>query len=158
VVTEYPLRNISLGDVPLTGVFDKIEFDGRNVNVVDYKTGNIKYATDKLKAPDEKNPDGGDYWRQIMFYKILLDAQRVKPWTMISGEIDFLEKDEKKNDFVKVRYELFPDEIEIVKTQIKHVYQKIMNLEFTEGCGKEDCDWCNFVRENYILREHAITL
>ena len=57
-----------------------------------------------------------------------------------------------------MKYELIPDEIEIVKIQIKHVYQKIMNLEFTQGCGKEDCDWCNFVRENYILREHAITL
>ncbi len=158
VVTEYPLRNIHLGEVPLTGVFDKIEFDGRNVNVVDYKTGSVKYAADKLKAPDEKNPDGGDYWRQIMFYKILLDAQRVKPWTMISGEIDFLEKDERKNDFVKVKYEMIPDQIEIVKTQIRHVYQKIMNLEFTQGCGKEDCEWCNFVRENYILKEHAITL
>lgn len=158
VVTEYPLRNIHLGNVPLTGVFDKIEFDGRNVNVVDYKTGSIKYAMDKLKAPDEKNPDGGDYWRQIMFYKILLDAQHVKPWTMVSGEIDFLEKDEKTNDFIKVKYTLIPEEIEIVKAQIKHVYQKIMNLEFTQGCGKEDCDWCNFVRENYIMKEHAITL
>jgi DNA helicase-2/ATP-dependent DNA helicase PcrA len=149
VVTEYPLRNIRLGDVPITGVFDKIEFEGNNVNVVDYKTGSVKRGLEKMKIPDETNPLGGDYWRQIMFYKILIDAQQYKPWKMVSGEIDFIEKDERKNNFLKYRFEMVPEQIDIVKSQIREVYARMMNLEFTKGCGKEDCEWCNFVRENY---------
>ena len=145
VVTEYPVRNVMLKHVPITGVFDKIEFINKEVNVVDYKTGNVTYAKDKLKAPDEKNPLGGDYWRQILFYKILMDAQKYKPWKMVSGEIDFIEKNE-KGEFVKHQIVINEGEIEVVKQQIMDVYDRIQRLEFTTGCNKEDCEWCAFVK------------
>ncbi len=146
VLTEYPIRNIEMDGIPLTGVFDKLEFDGDNVNVVDYKTGSVKYSEDKLRSPDQKNVNGGDYWRQIMFYKILMDAQKYKPWVMVSGEIDYLEKSDEKQ-FVKHKFQIVQDEVDTVKAQIRDTYQKIKNLEFTQGCGKEDCEWCNFIRD-----------
>jgi len=31
-----------------------------------------------------------------------------------------------------------------------------MNFEFTKGCGKEDCQWCSFVKYNY--RSEALIL
>ncbi len=145
VVTEYPIRNAEMEGIPITGVFDKIEFIGKDVNVVDYKTGAVKYAREKLLPPSEKNPDGGDYWRQIMFYKILLDSQRTKPWKMISGEVDFIEKDE-SGEFVRHKFAIASDQVDIVKAQIRDTYARIKNLEFTTGCGDDDCDWCNFVR------------
>lgn len=144
VVTEYPIRNVILDGIPLTGVFDKVEFMGKEVNVVDYKTGNSDRSKEKLFPPNEKYPDGGDYWRQIMFYKILLDNQKLKDWKMVSGEIDFLEKNE-KGELVKFRLPIVAQEVDIVKAQIKDTYARIKNLEFTTGCGKEDCKWCNFV-------------
>ena len=39
VAIERNIRNIVVNDVPLRGKLDKLEFDGRSVNVVDYKTG-----------------------------------------------------------------------------------------------------------------------
>lgn len=152
VVTEFAVNNTIIENVPITGRFDKVEFYGKDVNVVDYKTGNVKYGLEKLRGPDEKNRDGGDYWRQIMFYKILLDAQKYKPWKMISGQVDFLEKNE-KNEYVKHIIQIIPDQVEIVKAQIKDSYQKIMNLEFTEGCGRDECEWCTFVKENFQYNE-----
>lgn len=146
VVTEYPLRNVIMENVPLTGVFDKVEFYGKEVNVVDYKTGNADRNKEKLYPPNDKNKDGGEYWRQIIFYKILLDNQKLNPWKMISGEIDFLEKNE-KGELLKHKFEIVPADIEIVKAQIIDVYRRIKNLEFTTGCGKDDCKWCNFVSE-----------
>ena len=146
VVLEYPIRNVIMDDVPITGVFDKVEFNGNEVNVVDYKTGNADRSKEKLYPPHPKDPNGGDYWRQIMFYKILLDNQKYKPWKMVSGEIDFLEKNE-KGDLVKYRFPIVQDEVDVVKAQIKEVYHQIKSLAFTEGCGKEECKWCNFVRE-----------
>ena len=34
------------------------------------------------------------------FYKILLDSENIKGWEMLTGEIDFIQKN-KKNEFVK---------------------------------------------------------
>lgn len=148
IVSEYSIGNIEIEGVPITGRIDKIEFNGKEVNMVDYKTGKIDYALPKLKSPDEKNPEGGDYWRQIVFYQILMDNNKRKDWKMISGEFDFIEKDEKKKGFIKVRLQVAKEEVHIVKSQIKTVYQKIMNHEFSEGCGDKDCEWCVFVKNN----------
>jgi DNA helicase-2/ATP-dependent DNA helicase PcrA len=46
-----------------------------------------------------------------------------------------------------------PEFIPFVENLITVSYEKIMNHEFTHGCGKEDCNWCNFVRENFDLHE-----
>lgn len=152
-VTEFHIRNTEVAGVPIKGTLDKIEFHGNDVNVVDYKTGNPQYAREKVKPPDEKNPNGGDYWRQILFYKILLDNQRLQRWNMVSGEVDFIEKDASKNDFVQWRIAIVKEHIDIVVAQIRDTYQKIKNHEFAEGCGKDDCEWCKFVKENNLNKK-----
>ncbi|MFX6035753.1 hypothetical protein ABTE74_20440, partial [Acinetobacter baumannii] len=73
VAIERSIKNVVVKGVPLKGKLDKLEFDGKAVNVVDYKTGDFEKALAKLKAPNEKEPNGGDYWRQAVFYKILVD-------------------------------------------------------------------------------------
>ncbi len=42
VILEKNIRNVEVEGVPLNGKLDKLEFDGKKVNVVDYKTG--RYA------------------------------------------------------------------------------------------------------------------
>jgi hypothetical protein len=43
--------------VPIKGNLDKIEFDGKNVTVVDYKTGRVRNAKDELQHPtNDDNP------------------------------------------------------------------------------------------------------
>ena len=76
--------------IPLKGKLDKLEFDGKAVNVVDYKTGNVDNAKEKIKGPNDKQPDGGDYWRQAVFYKILVDNYEAKDWKVVSTEFDFI--------------------------------------------------------------------
>ena len=149
VVTEYAVNGAEYEGVPITGKLDKIEFEGKNlVNVIDYKTGKSENGKRKLNPPNEKDPNGGDYWRQIIFYKILLDSDNKKEFDMVSGELDFLEPS-KSGEFVKEKVMIDPVSLSIVKEQIRDNYKKIMNFEFTKGCGKEDCQWCNFVKYNY---------
>jgi DNA helicase-2/ATP-dependent DNA helicase PcrA len=69
VSVETYIKGVVVDGVPLKGKLDKLEFNGKEVNVVDYKTGNVDNALPKLKAPGEKNPDGGDYWRQAVFIR-----------------------------------------------------------------------------------------
>ncbi len=145
VATERNIRNVVNG-VPIKGKLDKLEFTGKQVNVVDYKTGDPDKAKDKLKAPEEKIPNGGDYWRQAVFYKILLDNYN-RDWIAVSSEFDFIEPDKKKN-YRKEKLFVTPEDITTVKHQIKTVWNKIQAHDFYTGCGKPDCHWCEFVKTN----------
>jgi DNA helicase-2/ATP-dependent DNA helicase PcrA len=135
--------------VPLKGKLDKLEFNGKDVNVVDYKTGDIDKALPKMKGPHDKLPEGGDYWRQAVFYKILIDNYQQKDWKVISTEFDFIEPDKKKQ-YRKEKIVINPQDTETVKQQITEVWTKIQQKDFYTGCGKEDCHWCNFVKDNQL--------
>ena len=47
VAIERNIRNVVVNGVPLKGKLDKLEFDGKSVNVVDYKTGDPEKAKPK---------------------------------------------------------------------------------------------------------------
>ncbi|HSZ84430.1 MAG TPA: ATP-dependent DNA helicase [Puia sp.] len=145
-VAEINIRNVVIKGVPIKGKLDKLEFTGKDVNVVDYKTGDIEKALPKLRSPNDKEPNGGDYWRQAVFYKILIDNYK-KDWRVISTEFDFIEPDKKKN-YRKEKVIISAPDIETVTQQIVDTWQKIQNREFYTGCGKSDCHWCNFVKTN----------
>jgi DNA helicase-2/ATP-dependent DNA helicase PcrA len=148
VTTEYRINNVVVKDIPLKGAIDKIEFNGKQVVVIDYKTGNIENAREKLQAPNEKNPLGGDYWRQAVFYKILLN-HHPKNWEVVSAEFDFVEPNKKKL-FEKIAISISDADITTVSQQIQMVWEKIQNKDFYTGCGTEDCHWCNFVKTNQL--------
>ncbi|HEY0273872.1 MAG TPA: ATP-dependent DNA helicase [Chitinophaga sp.] len=152
VSVERNVRNVEVRGIPIKGKVDKIEFDGQQVNVVDYKTGDYEKAIKewkKFERPNEKNPNGGDYWRQAVFYKILLDNYKVKNWKVVSTEFDFIEPNKQKV-YHKEKVVITPDDLETVTRQIVEVWGKIQNKEFYTGCGKEDCHWCNFIKDNKL--------
>ena len=41
-----------------------------------------------------------------------------------------------------------PDDLQTVRDQIISTWEKIQNHDFYTGCGKEDCHWCNFVKDH----------
>jgi len=149
VAVERNIRNVVVRGVPLKGKLDKLEFQGKEVTVVDYKTGDVDRAREKLAPPGERNPDGGDYWRQAVFYKILVDGYEQKDWKVVATEFDFVEPDRKK-EYRKVKITITPEDITTVTQQIVSVWEKIQNREFYTGCGKPDCHWCNFVKNNNL--------
>ena len=148
VSIERNISNVAIGAVPVKGKLDKLEFDGKQVNVVDYKTGNPDNAIPKTKGPSDKLPDGGDYWRQAVFYKLLVDRTQ-RDWQVVSTEFDFVEPDRKKV-YRKEKVYITPEDEAIVTRQIVDTWTKIQNHEFYTGCGKEDCHWCNFVKTNKL--------
>jgi len=149
VVVERTIKNVVVNGAPLKGKLDKIEFNGKASNVVDYKTGDIERAKEKLLPPNDKYPNGGDYWRQAVFYKILVDNYDQKNWQVISSEFDFIEPDKKK-EYQKVKLTITPEDIATVTHQITTVWGKIQERDFYTGCGKPDCHWCGFVKNNNL--------
>ena len=149
VTTERNVTNVFVNGIPIRGKLDKVEFDGNAANVVDYKTGDPDKAKAKLLPPSDKDPLGGDYWRQAVFYKILIDNYEQKRWKVVSTEFDFIEPD-KKRVYRKARIFISQNDIDFVSDQIKTVWHKIQNHDFYTGCGKPDCHWCNFVKTNNL--------
>lgn len=152
IYTELYLKNCEIDGVPIRGQIDKIVVNDKSAHVVDFKTGQVKYGIKKIKPPItlEDNPDepnfekryGGDYWRQVLFYKALIESDTTQNLKVISGEIDFIEPE--KDKFKKVKIMVSEDDYTFVRKQIKETFTKIQNLEFEQGCEEEDCQWCTF--------------
>ena len=148
IIAEKAVRNVTVQNIPINGKLDKLEFNGKQVNVVVYKTGKYANAKKKLAAPGDKEPNGGDYWRQAVFYKILLDNDKTNDWQVVSTEFDFIEpvNDEYKTEIIQIT----DTDIATVTRQITDTWGKIQRKEFKTGCGKPDCEWCNFVKSNNL--------
>jgi len=131
--------------VPISGKLDQVAVYDDHLEVIDYKTG--RYDSAKLKGPTGDEDPGGDYWRQIVFYKLLLSGDDRLKQPMRKGVMDFVEA-QKDGRFQRREFTVEGFEIEIVGDQLKSVYNKIKNHEFDKGCGDEKCKWCNFVNEN----------
>jgi DNA helicase-2/ATP-dependent DNA helicase PcrA len=158
---EEKVDNAEWNGVPIKGVLDRVEVYKDYVNVTDYKTGNgFKPDTKKkLKPPTANDVLGGDYWRQIVFYKILLDSNKTHNWNMISGEMDFVEPKRNTEEFFREKIVVQPVHIEIVGEQITETWSNIQDHKFDNLCDNEKCYWCNFVREDYVFSgEYEIDL
>jgi DNA helicase-2/ATP-dependent DNA helicase PcrA len=152
VVVEHNIKNVVVNGVPLKGKLDKLEFYGKDVNVVDYKTGDPDKSNKKLMPPNDENPTGGDYWRQAVFYKILVDNFGKKEWKVLSTEFDFVEPDNKKR-YQKRKLFIAAGETTTVIQQITDSWTKIQNHDFYTGCGKSDCHYCNFIKTNELYTD-----
>ncbi|MBS1567667.1 MAG: PD-(D/E)XK nuclease family protein, partial [Bacteroidetes bacterium] len=147
VVTIERMLRVTWNGIPLKGKIDKLEFDGRSVNIVDYKTGNYEKALRGLQPPNEDKPNGGDYWRQAVFYKLLVDNAEQKGWTAVSTTFDFIEPDP-EGAYHRERILPGPADVTTVSQQITRAWEGIQARDFYTGCGKENCGWCGFVRES----------
>jgi DNA helicase-2/ATP-dependent DNA helicase PcrA len=143
---EHRIKNVAFRDVPIKGMIDKVEIFSDHVNVIDYKTGNPDNARKKMNPPKNNEDPGGDYWRQILFYKILVDNDPSSGWNVRTGEVRLLEPD-KEDNYKHFKISVDPADIQIVGDQLVDVWHKIKNHEFTKGCNDPKCSWCNFVKE-----------
>jgi DNA helicase-2/ATP-dependent DNA helicase PcrA len=140
---DFRLYRVHLENVPLTGKIDKMELlPNDEVNVVDYKTG----------KPDSKyqelTPDG-DYFRQLVFYKILCDHAHGFKYKVKTGTIDFVEPNV-KGLYVRKNYELTPEAVLSLEAQIKEIYKKIQNLEFSPDPKCDDSDHLHQLFSKYF--------
>lgn len=143
-VAERRVDRVTLDGIPLAGVIDKIEWlDDGTLRLVDYKTG----APDpkQVAAPDEQTSLGGNYWRQLAFYHILLGQAPFYPEPVRRLAIAWLEPD-RRGRFVTAEFELSAGERAGMIDLIRGSWQRIQERKFTEGCGRPECAWCSLHR------------
>lgn len=156
VDTEVMVDRVEVDGVPIKGQLDRVETTGKTVHVIDYKTGDAKNGLRKMKPPLENaGPDdsiekryGGTYWRQIMFYSLLINNDTTRDHTMITGAMDFVEPIG-PSEFISQSISISPEYEAAIKQQVKEVYSKIQNRDFLDGCKSPDCYWCNFTAKHY---------
>ncbi len=140
-LNEFAVRNIALtSEIILTGKLDKLEFlSEREVNVIDYKTGKPK--TRNQITGDTKDSEG-NIFRQIVFYKILLDRFKGGMYDMVSGEIDFVEPNE-RGKYVKEKFTVTKDDTDDLIETIEMVGNEILELSFWDKtCDDKKCEYC----------------
>ena len=139
-VAERRIDRAHVGQAPVKGVIGKIEWlDSRRIRIVDYKTE--RPDASKLAAPNDLQPYGGEYRRQLAFYQILLERSRIFPEAVESCVIQWLDPD-KNRRFAKAEICFEATEIQAIEALIETVWEKIQAREFDTGCGREGCVWC----------------
>ena len=140
---EYKIAGMPLGisagqEILLNGKLDKVELlpDG-TVTVVDYKTGRPK-SRNEIEGKTKRG--GGDYKRQLVFYRLLLDG--LGKWRMKTGTIDFLKSDD-RGRYRREVFEISDEEVANLRKLIADVSKQILSLSFWDKtCDDSDCEWC----------------
>ncbi len=141
-LSEYAIQGVQLSeDIVLTGKLDKLELqDGlKEAIVVDYK----------VKQPESRNwiegktaSSDGNYKRQLVFYKLLLDHMPDKKFTLRSAEIDFVEPND-RGIFKKESFAIEESEVAELSELILKTGEEILNLSFwNTTCSDKDCAFC----------------
>src|SRR5690606_29759418 len=118
------------------------EFSNR-VTVVDYKTGKPKTRNDVMGNTKTSN---GDYYRQLVFYKLLLSRFADGQYRMDGGVIDFVEPDD-KGKLHREAFEISDEEVETLIETIQDVIHEIITLSFWDTeCDEKTCDYCDLVK------------
>jgi DNA helicase-2/ATP-dependent DNA helicase PcrA len=143
-------RPIILGDIYLSGKIDRLDWLDQSqglVRVIDYKTGQskslnhilvkTKTALRDLSEREAQLPTTirGNYQRQLVFYKLLmqLDRQLSSKIQVAEAAFAFVEPTEKGGDkFVTRSMEISDEAIVDLKLLIKEVMAEIRSLKFLE--------------------------
>jgi hypothetical protein len=123
-----------------TGKVDKIEFlGGTNIQVVDYKTMQPKSRNEIL---GQTKSSTGDIYRQLAFYKVLIEECEKERFTVASVMIDFIEPND-KGIYKREVFEVTAGDQASVRETLEKVAGEIVSGEFLgKGCGKPDCPGC----------------
>lgn len=120
--------NVVVNGIPLTGKIDRVDSldpTTGELAVIDYKTGNPDSAGARLSVDKL-----GDYYLQLVFYKILVENSHLLKGRVVKGRVEFLMRSKEKGEFTPKDYDLGPETVTPVLELIKNTYDSIMTLDF----------------------------
>lgn len=116
-----------------------IKTDSQEIIVYDFKTGKPK-TQGQIEGTTKDST--GDYWRQMIFYSLLIEQTYDHHQQMSEGVIAFLEPDS-RNQLVEHPIRATIDERSHLKDQIRSCASAIQSLSFwDQSCEDPDCDAC----------------
>ncbi len=138
--SKYDLLSVSL---PLHGKLDTIVLQGDRVLVFDYKTKEAM-TTASIKG-ETKSSDGG-YFRQLVFYKILLLSQAKYAGKSIIPILVFVKPDS-KGRCAEVTLPITEDDVVEVKKEIASLVHAVWSGKIISmTCDDDICGFCKMSR------------
>jgi len=130
--------NIGGKKIPIHGKLDAIIDTGKDILVFDYKTRE-KMSLGEIKG-DTKNSNG-NYMRQLVFYKLLLENDIRFAHKNIIPSLVFVMPDDRGNCSI-VTLPINDIDIRKVKEEIGSLIETIWKGNiFDKRCGEERCEW-----------------
>lgn len=141
---EFSVRYAEIEGVPVKGTIDRVDFLSiAQAHIVDYKTGKVDEK--KLKRPTKSNAHGGNYYRQLVFYKLLYEQFPASTHNIKTGEVIFLDPNSRGN-YAQKTITINQKDTKFLRTLIRSTYNGIQAHNFYEGCGEPNCPWCQFTK------------
>lgn len=131
----------SSSTIKLTGEIDLVEYLDHSltsVDVIDFKTGRAK---SRGEIQGQTKGADGNYYRQLVFYKLLL--QHFRPsWTVREGVLDFVQPDS-KGVMHRESFQISDSEVRELTATIHESVRDILGLNFwNRECKDGKCEWC----------------
>ena len=145
--TEYGIQT-EIDGVLLKGNIDKLIIQGNLAIVSDYKTGKVKNMREKSRLSSRFKPGDvpRDYWLQVGIYVMMVNAHKELGLQCVQGAIESLtENEEGKFETINIFYN--NEHQQILRDLIKKANLQLESREFLNGCGKSDCNWCQFTKQ-----------
>jgi DNA helicase-2/ATP-dependent DNA helicase PcrA len=139
--------------VPVKGSIDKIAIDGNAVQIFDYKTGSTSRMKTDSNLSSKYNPEKppANYWFQVGIYGLLIKNKPDLNWEFISGGIESMTPEDDNTLSVWNNY-YTSEHFELIEKWVLEADRKLKNKEFFTGCGEDNCYWCNFSKENGLVK------
>lgn len=140
--SEMSIRGVKLdGEIVLNGIMDLVETTSKSLEVIvhDFKTGRprSRKEIEGLTASAD-----GNYLRQLVFYKLLLEKYQNGKMKMIQGVLDFIEPD-KSGKFHQEVFDITDTQVKELEEMIQVVSKQIIGLTFwNDRCGDKECEYC----------------
>jgi len=139
--SELIIPNIHLDtDISINGKIDMIELRKNNeVIVFDFKTGKTKSRNALLGGTQAQNKD---YYRQLVFYKLLLSLYKKGQYKMKEGVIEFVESSV-EGEIKSESFVIEENEVKELLQSIHAMKESILSLSFWDTtCEEKDCAYC----------------
>lgn len=125
--------------IPLHGKLDAIVDNGSQVDVYDYKT---KQAMSITAIKGETKSSDGNYFRQLIFYKLLVGNDNRWRSRYIVPSLVFVSPDD-KGRCPTVSIPIESSDIDRVKKEIQTLIESVWSGKITKAkCDDEKCIWC----------------
>lgn len=136
--SKYKAKNFV---VPLHGKLDAVIDGGDNIAVFDYKT---KQGMSISAIKGETKNEDGNYFRQLVFYKILLSGKFEWRNKNINTSLVFISPDQKDRCPI-ITIPVTEEDVKKVKEEIQSLIDSVWSERIaTEYCGDPDCQYCQY--------------
>lgn len=132
-------------EIPLHGKLDATIDEGDKISVYDYKTREaMSVNAIKGETVSASRQNRGDYFRQLVFYKILLDESRRFKNKIVEPALVFVKPD-KKGRCPIISLPIGKEDEKKVLTEIENLLDSVWSGKLlTQTCDDKDCEYCGF--------------